>query len=398
MPPTMPKHPNAQLGRHLGRKPATDAMRKKVLPLRNFVKFAGRPIPDTDDYGTKARNALRVMGGNDQEGDCVAVDLAKRVGMINANRPGGSVLVPTTAECLKFYHDVGGPGDNGLYMPDAFDWWRDKGIKIGSAIHKIEGYASFDVTNRALFDAACHWFQGVDLGVALTREQYMHADDSDTWDADGSDVIGGHAVPLTVRGPQTCKIATWAREPSITRNLLHSRGWADEAYVVISRESISNGGNDTNNVNWEALTAAMEAVKSGGTPDIPDDPNPPVPPVPGDWSWHWEHTWNLFFTDVSAMAGIKIGKQPTKGTALDWSAMLKAVFGLIQCAWSKDYAGAVSYVLEILALLGLRLAPDRTARLKAVLAGGGLDKVRFPDSLTTGAAIKKGVDSHAVVG
>lgn len=280
MPATLPKFANAMMGRHLGRRPVTDERRRKTLPLRPFLKLAGRVIPDHDDYATKAQKSLTQMMGNDQEGDCAAVDLLKRLGMINAYRPGGADITATTAEALKWYHQIGGPGDNGLFMPDAYDWWRDKGVMVSGKLHRIDGYAQFDVTDVATFNAAFHWFGGVDLGVALTRTQYMHAEDGDTWDIDGSPVVGGHAIPLTTRDVEKCQLATWAKQPHATRRLIHSRAWADEAYVVISRESIGPDGLDTNNVNWDALAPALAAVAAGGTPDIPDDPTPPVPPVP----------------------------------------------------------------------------------------------------------------------
>lgn len=370
MPPTMPTTvPGPMLGRHLGRKPPTDEMRKRALPLRNFIKLAGRPVPPTDDYATQARAALRTMMGNDQQGDCVAADLCKRVGVMNAYRPGGKVLTATTAEALAFYHAVGGPGDNGLYMPDAFDYWRDKGIKIGGALHKIEGYASFDITDSALFDAACHWFLGVDLGVALTRDQYMNADDSDVWDIDNSGVVGGHAIPLTVRGPDKCKIATWGAEPSITRRLLHSRNWCDEAYVVVSAESFADGI-DVNAVNLDALRAALAAIKAGGTPDIPPDPNPPTPPVPpvGPGNVQLTGFVNMFGqllpttmqgTFTQALAGLPTGA--------GFLTILTDIAALLADFRAKDFAQMWSDALKLLADLGIVLTVAEMAQLHATL-------------------------------
>lgn len=372
MPPVTPPTPGPMVGRQLGRLPATDAMRKKTLPLRHFVRLVGRPVPATDDYATLASAALRTMMGNDTQGDCVAADLCKRVGMMNAYRPGGKVLVATTAEALAFYHQVGGPGDNGLYMPDAYDYWRDKGIKIGGVVHKIEGYASFDVTDSALFDAACHWFQGVDLGVALTRTQYMHAEDTDTWDIDGSPVVGGHAIPLTQRGVDRCKIATWAREPGITRRLLHSRTWCDEAYVVISKEMMGTGGLDVNNVNWDALAAAMKAIASGGTPDIPPDPNPPTPPAPPTPPTPAGGTWtgsgNLDFLGTKmpiALAGVVSGSLTTAGANL-WT-ILADLAAVAVAFRARDWVAVAAAVQQLLADLGTTLTDQEFASLMNAL-------------------------------
>lgn len=281
MPPTLPRHPNAMLGRHLGRKPPTDEQRKKFLPLRPFVKLIGRPVPTTDDYATKAQDALTKMMDNDAEGCCVITALAKLIGMENAYRPGGSVVVATDREVSRAYHDVGGPGDNGLYSPDALDWLRDKGMVFGGKLHKIEGYAAFDPTDPALTDAAFHWFGGLYFGVNLTSRQYNHAEDTDTWDIDGTGVVGGHAIPFSMRFPDKCQLATWARQPVATRRLMQSRNWADEAFVVLGPDWFNAAGIDTNNVNVSALRDALAAVKAGGTPSIPTDPNPPPNPPPG---------------------------------------------------------------------------------------------------------------------
>ena len=248
---TMPKFEGAIMGRHLGRKPPPPDMRKRVLPLAAFVKLGGRVIPTTDDYATLAQAALQKMMDNDREGCCVATTVAKQAGVQNAYRPGGSVVVATDNEVSKFYHAVGGPGDNGLYIPDALDWMVKKGMTIGGKLHKIDGFASFDPTNNALVDAVCHWFGGFHIGVNLSYEQYTNAEDSDVWDIDGSGVVGGHSVPVTRRTADGFTIATWAKQPRITRRLLNSREWCDEAYVIFGPDWF-NSGRDLNGVDVAA--------------------------------------------------------------------------------------------------------------------------------------------------
>jgi hypothetical protein len=356
----MPRHPNAMMGRHMGRKPPTDGQRRKTIPLRPFVKLVGRPVPPTDDYASKAQPALTKMMGNDREGCCVATAIAKLLGIANAYRPGGSVLVATDAEVSTFYHQVGGPGDNGLYSPDALNYARDKGFRIGGQLHKIAGFASIDPTDSALLDAGFHWFGGLYYGVNLTSQQYNHAEDTDTWDDDGSGIVGGHAIPFTKRQPDGGTLATWARQPKATRRLMESQRWADEVYVVLAPEWFDAGGLDTNHVNVEALTAALQAVAAGGTPDIPPDPNPPDPNPPGPnppapTPHEWSHTFAAFGKVLRIYAGYEITDSEKRlAERIAWG-IIPDLWQLVKAIEAKDWEGALRAAAKVLADLGIVL-------------------------------------------
>ncbi len=354
--------------RQLGRKPATDEMRKKTLPLRNFVNLAARPVPTTDDYASKAQDALTKMMDNDREGCCVATALAKFFGLQNAYRPGGSVVVATDSEVSKFYHAVGGPGDNGLYMPDAFEYAIKHGFTIAGQLHKLEGYAAVDVSDSALVDAAHHWFYGLQLGVNLTREQYVHCENTDTWDLDGSPVVGGHAVPLTKRGSDKFQLATWARQPGVTRRAVQSPQWAEEAYVLFGPDSFDHGI-DTNAVNVDALRAALKAIKNGGTPDIPDDPNPPPGPGPGPGpgpvpsSFDAEGTLEVFGQLLPIkLHGTFKGATGGLGAVPIWQLAMD-VWALWVAFQKKDWAAFADAVQKLITDLGLKLTPEEQSRM-----------------------------------
>lgn len=383
MPPATATVPYMLPGRALGRKPATDEMRKKALPLRNFVKLVGRPVPPTDDYASNAQDALTKMMDNDREGCCVATALAKLLGVFNAYRPGGKVIVATDNEVSKFYHAVGGPGDNGLYMPDAFDYAMKTGFKIGGVVHKIAGYAALDNSDNELVDAAFHWFGGIDIGVNLTRDQYVNAEDTDTWDLDGTPVVGGHAIPLTKRGADLFRLATWARQPQVTRRCLNSRGWCDEAYVVFAPDWFNDAGIDVNNVNVDALRAALAAMQAGGTPDIPPDPNPPtppippVPPVPGGGSLMANGTLDFFGQKLPLAL---IGKiDPTAGAqSINTWAVLGDLLAIAADFKAKNWAALAVDVQKLLADLGITMSQDEQNALVSELAKmNGVSVVRW---------------------
>lgn len=377
---TMPKFEMGAIGKHLGRLIPTDAMRAKCLPMRPFLDLAKRPVPTTDDYATKAQAALTMMMGNDREGCCVATTLAKELGIDTAYGSPGTPVVATDAEVSRLYHQIGGPADNGLYIPDALKWMATKGMTVGGAVHKIDGFAALDPSDDAMVDACCHWFGGLHLGVNLSVKQYQNAGDGDVWDIDGTRVIGGHSVPVTARTPDLLRIATWARQPSITRRLLRSRQWCDECYVTLGTDWWKAGGLDVNGVNVDALRAALAAVKAGGTPDIPADPNPPtpVPPTPDQ---------TLTLTGAMSFFGISMpielsGVLPKHLTAprqgIAWWQVMTDVAAIVSAWAARDYAALASAVAKLLADLGVVLTPGERGRLNYALSSALCGCLRAP--------------------
>lgn len=342
----------------LGRKVPTDGQRRRAVPLRNFLKLEGRVIPATDDYATKAKAALRQMMNNDREGCCVSTALAKWLGLAVAEETGGAPIVATDKEVSLWYHAVGGPGDNGLVMVEAYEYLMRRGMVIGGKTHKIEGYAAVDTTDGALLDAAFHWFGGIGVGVSLTQRQYENADDDDVWDDDGGRVVGGHMVPLTARDAAGFKLATWAREPRVTRRCVQSRRWCDEAYVALGPDWYGEDKIDVNKVNVDALTAAMAAIRAGGTPDIPNDPNPPAPPGPGGDIWSFDRTWELFGYGLHLHLGLHTGAALVSTRGLNWLKLVQDVWALARAISQRDWYDAPQIVLDILGDLGIHLGDD----------------------------------------
>jgi hypothetical protein len=303
------------------------------------------------------------MMDNDREGCCVATTIAKMMAMMNSYRPGGKVIVATDAEVSKFYHAVGGAGDNGLYIPDALSYLTAKGIVIEGKTHKIDGFAVLDAADNSIVDAACHWFGGIHIGVNLTQQQYENAEDTDVWDIDGTDVVGGHSIPITRRNTGELTIATWARQPRITRRLLNSNEWCDEAYVVFGPDWFA-GGKDLNGVNVEALKAALEAMRTGGVPIIPDDPNPPVPvppvPVPpvGPGQWQGEGVMQLLGTALKMELTGTFAPPSSLPTSFDWFAVMGDALALFAAVRAKDWSVMAAALAKLLVDMGVSLSKD----------------------------------------
>ncbi len=369
MPPTTPKFAGAVAGRHLGRKPATDAMKKRCLPFRNFVNLEAAHIPASCDYFTKATKALGQMMGNDAQGDCVAVTIAKKVGLDTANVPGGKEVVATTEEVLRFYHEVGGPADNGLYIPEALDYAMTKGIQIGAKRHQIEGYVSVDHTDPQLFRAACYYFGGAHLGVNLTNDWYQHAESTDVWVPNSSPIVGGHSVPVTGYTADKLKIATWARQPQMSVAALTDRRFVDECYAVLGKDWSNAAGIDTNGFNVSALREALNTIRNGGVPVIPPDPNPPTPPappVPDNGGTLLDTTGTLTLhgqTFAVSVVMSLVNNSPAPAQVNLWS-LLTDITALNSAVMYRDWAGAAAALVRILGDLGITMT---AAQVEAVV-------------------------------
>ena len=366
MPPTGTPVGGANLTHKLGRVIPNAAQRRRAVPLRNFLKVAnGRPIPESDDYKSKAQPALTQMMNNNREGCCVATTLMKRIGMIHSNRPGGAPIVATDAETSRLYHEIGGPGDNGLVMVDAYEYMMRTGAQVGRQRYKIDGYASVDVRDRATLDAAFHWFGGLDLGVNLLESQYANFRTGTLWDCKPGRVVGGHAIPLTTRNAVQFDLATWAEQPSVLRSCVEGGRWADECYCVISRDMFDASGADANHVHWDQLSAAMDAIKSGQTPVIPADPNPPTPTPPDEWVWNLERNWHLLGYTLHAHLGLRHDEAMMRAGAVDWWALASALYDCYSAFRAKDWAALAAAAMRVLILLGIDAPTERAREIGA---------------------------------
>lgn len=375
MPPTLPKFADAIVGRHLGRIAPPAERKRKVLPLKNFVKLATKPAPPKCDYYTKAAQTLSQMMGNDMQGDCVAVTVFKELGIDTAHVPGGTQVTASTPEVLKWYHDVGGPGDNGLYILDALEHARDRGFKSGGVVHKIDGFVLVDNGNDELMNVALYLFGGLHVGVALPLEWYQNADDADVWDVTNTRIIGGHSIPFTGYDATHFKLATWARQPRITRAAVRDGRWVDECYATLGKDWYNAEGLTTHGVNVDALKQALEAIRAGGTPDIPDDPNPPTPPTPPQppapptpETITLKGTVDFFGNKLPVELAGAIAAAMVPATAPNWIAVVVDVAAIIAALRARDWPGLLLAVEKLLKDIGGSFtAEDRRALASALM-------------------------------
>lgn len=355
MPTDRPDFPGAIAGRFLGRKPSPPEARQRVIPLRNFVTLPKKHAPSEWSYTPKAQKTLSQMMGNDREGNCVAVTIMKQLGIATAYAPGSAEVVASTTEASRLYHEIGGPGDNGLVVTEALNYARDVGATVGGRRHKIDGYVFVDPTDVELVNFAGYHFGGLHAACYLPLDWYQNAGDNDVWDNTGSRIIGGHSVPITAADGDTLRISTWAKQPHVTRRAFHGGRYFDELYAVLYNHWYDAGGLDANGVNVSALRDALDAIRNGRDPIIPDDPNPPTPtpptPTPPNPSGReWSTTFTFFKWAVRVYAGYELGAAKASAKRVDYFKLFRLAWALFEAVRKADWPEVCRVACDILAL------------------------------------------------
>lgn len=249
---------------NIGKLPYQLGKRAPQLDKRTFMlsrylpAVLPAPPPETDGYVTKVPSFPLYL--NDSLGDCVAAAAGHIINQ-ETYYASGTEAIPTDAQILKTYEDVGGyvPGDpstdQGMNMLDYLKYWRKKGV----GGHKILGFAAIDLTRRDQIMQAIQLFGNVYLGLQLP----ISAQGQNVWKVppsgpfgDGSPGSwGGHCVPMMFAGQQSSVVVTWGATLHMTWDFLAD--YADEAYVVLSNDWIKANGISPSKFNITQLKADL---------------------------------------------------------------------------------------------------------------------------------------------
>ena len=372
MPATLPKIPDGIPGRHLGRKSPPAHMRRGILPLAPFIKRMGaKPPPDVVDYTLKGKATLSTMLGNDQVGDCTIAAVLHQGGVMTAEQPGGHERVPTTQEAMTQYPQICGRGDQGCYVPEVMNHWRDAGMMIGGKSVKADGYVSLHLGDDLLHKIALYLFGPLHFGVNLPNDWYQNANAGFVWDVTSSRIVGGHSIAIPGYTTDTFRVSTWGQVGHMTLAAFRSPSYIEESYAVLSPDWYDKDGLDEHGVNVQALKDALEAIRSGGTPDIPDGPTPPTPPTPpaGGSTLTADGAMDFLGTKMPIhLTGILDAPANARGMA-SWLTLLGDVAAIVVAGKAGDWAGVAVAVDKLLADLGVSLGQqERESFTRALLA------------------------------
>ena len=182
------------------------------------------------------------MDGNDQAGDCSVAAVFHQEGVLSANRPSPSEVVGTAKEALSQYPIICGRGDQGCYIPDVLDYWRDKGITMGGKVTRISGYVLVDAKNLLLQKIAAYLFGGLHAGINLPQSWYESAAPGVVWGDDTSPIIGGHSIALPDFDGTSWSVSTWALLCAVDPAALMSPRIDPEIYAVLGLDWADNSG------------------------------------------------------------------------------------------------------------------------------------------------------------
>jgi hypothetical protein len=248
--------------------------RPNALRLGAYFDISAAVTPRVAvDYYTAAMPAIRQVLGNDQQGDCTIASIMHRIGTWVA-ATFGTQAIGSSQEALSQYHQIGGPGDNGLMISDVLDWAKSHGFSVGGQIHKIDGYVSLNWTNKILTQVAVDVLGGATLGVALPQSW---ASSPDIWDVTNSPIVGGHDIPIVGYNNDGVIIATWGGIRTITWAAFLSDKYVDEAYVCLGTDWYANASKNPNGIDIATLRDDMNKIQGGTIPPL-DPVNPP-------WNW-----------------------------------------------------------------------------------------------------------------
>jgi hypothetical protein len=262
----------------LGRNAKHDEAEKPRLELDRYLDINVLAVPSVVDFASEV--LTWPMYGNDQIGDCTAACVGHQIEAWT-RYTGAETDIPED-EIIQLYSAVSGydpstgANDNGAVIQDVLTYWRKSGVPVAG--HKILAFAELkDLSN--IHDAL--WmFGSVYLGFNCPQSALDQFDAGQPWTVvPGSQIAGGHAVPVQYAGPGQYQVVTWGKLQGMDQAFLDT--YVDEAWVIITDDWLGKNGHTPEGLDLQALGADLAALTGDPNPfPAPQPPAPPAPPEP----------------------------------------------------------------------------------------------------------------------
>ena len=202
------------------------------------------------------------MLGNDTVGDCVFAGGDHETMLWNAD---GGRQVPFTAQtAISDYSAVTGynpndpNSDQGTNVRDALKYRQSIGLlDANGARHTIGAYVALEAGQWPQLLEALYAFDAVGIGFNFPDYAMDQFNQGLAWRCQpGGTIQGGHYVPVVGRpGPSRVKVVTWGTTIDMTRCFYET--YSDEAWAILSVESLNASGVTPEGLNLDGLKAAL---------------------------------------------------------------------------------------------------------------------------------------------
>jgi len=250
----------------LGKRPAR--YDKRDIHLDAVVDVA-RVLPKIPaEFGHEGQVGAWGMLANDRAGDCVWAGAAHETILWSTEAhsgPDGGPVPFTDQAVLSDYSKVTGydpadpSTDQGTDVRAALSYRRKTGIVDAQGQrHKIGAYVALEPGNHSHIAAAMYLFGAVGIGFQFPGSAMDQFNAGQPWRvAAGSQIEGGHYVPLVARRHHFLDCVTWAKVQPLTWTFFAA--YCDEAWAILSPELLT-GGLTPEGFDLAALTRALAAL------------------------------------------------------------------------------------------------------------------------------------------
>lgn len=234
-------------------------------------------------------------------GDCTcagAGHLVDQVAFLAQGKPSPVTSVETLAayEAITGYNPKTGRNDNGAELQQVLQWWTKNPTAFAG--YTPSGYAQIDITNVALVQTCIDLFGAVYSGFAVPAIFETQFDAGQPWDVpkgrSGSQIEGGHCVPLVGYDANYIYLVTWGAVQPVTYAAF-AKYWGSasqgqgEGWVAVLPQQVEASGKTfegldtaTANSDFQSLTGSTESPFPTVTPTPVPTPTPTPTPTPAN--------------------------------------------------------------------------------------------------------------------
>lgn len=198
---------------------------------------------------------------NDQLGCCAIASVGHTIMVMTDGGEGSKPAVMTDAEVLAGYEEAGGymPGqpdtDRGCVLSEVLARWQGEGFQVAGSVHKLQGWVRLEVDDLESIKFSIARMATVSAGVSMTASAMQQFMDGREWSDPGSDIEGGHAIPLVGYDADGVELVTWGRRQRASWAWWRALGM--EAYCLLDEDLASAHG-----IDWTSLQQDMQQVQA----------------------------------------------------------------------------------------------------------------------------------------